>query len=270
MKKVVVVIPVHKSDPTQNELASLRQCYKVLGRYPIRIVAPEGLDMKNYKEATPQCEVVFIAPEWLSSIRQYNKLKISRYFYELFRDYEYLLTYELDAWVFRNELDYWCDKGYDYIGAPWFEGYTNIQSEKLMPGANSGFSLRNIPNTYKLIKRINTLKSMRRFWYKSKFQSLIRFELVVCLLNKFYKIRNTSDLNYLLLQHWGHNEDYFLSAVVPSVFSDYQIAPFEEATHFSFEGNPSFLFRRNNETLPFGCHAWGKYEPVFWKDYIKT
>lgn len=43
----------------------------------------------------------------------------------------------------------------------------------------------------------------------------------------------------------------------------------EEASHFAFEKHPSFLFSQNGQ-LPFGCHAWRKYEyDEFWGKYIK-
>jgi len=269
MKRVVVVIPVHKPEPTVNELASLRQCYKILGKHPIRIIAPAGLDMSRYREVAPQCEVMFIDPVWLSSIQQYNKLKISKYFYNQFKDYEYLLTYELDAWVFRDELLYWCDKEYDFIGAPWFEGYTDIKSENVVPGANSGFSLRKVRSTRNIVSRIERLKKIRNFWYKSKFQGIVRFERLIKLKLSLFKIKDTANPNYLLHGHWSHNEDYLLSSLAPSVFNDYQTAPFVDAMRFSFEGRPSLLFEQNRNKLPFGCHAWEKYEPEFWQSYIQ-
>lgn len=30
------------------------------------------------------------------------------------------MIYQLDAWVFNDELSSWCSLGYDYIGAPFF------------------------------------------------------------------------------------------------------------------------------------------------------
>lgn len=44
--KNVVVIPVYKVQPTNNELCSLRQCLRILGSHDIRLIAPEGLDLR--------------------------------------------------------------------------------------------------------------------------------------------------------------------------------------------------------------------------------
>ena len=37
------------------------------------------------------------------------------------------------------------------------------------------------------------------------------------------------------------------------------------ALEFSFEAMPSYLYKLNNNVLPFGCHAFEKYETDFWK-----
>ena len=136
MEKVVVVIPIHEETSSYLDLISFKQCFKILGNHPIKIVAPKGLKLDTYKKIIPVFETVFIPPKWLSSYTYYNRLKVSMYFYRLFKNYEYILTYELDAFVFKDELLLLCDKGYDYIGAPLFEGYeeTEFKSEIKLVG----------------------------------------------------------------------------------------------------------------------------------------
>src|SRR5687767_8481944 len=124
MISCVVVIPVHTPKPSPYELISFRQCFSVLKRHAIRVIAPKGLSLEKYRQVVPDFEVVTIDPKWQSSVAQYNRLKISRFFYRIFDSYDYLLTYELDAFVFKDELNHWCQQGYDYMGAPWWENYT--------------------------------------------------------------------------------------------------------------------------------------------------
>jgi len=271
MKKVVVVIPTHNQNPMTSELASFTQCYKILGEHPIRILAPEGLDVSAYTHVVPECQVVFIDKNWLSSIEQYNKLKINPYFYHLFKEYNYLLTYELDAWVFRDELLYWCEKDYDYIGAPWFEDwYKANKSLKPIGVGNSGFSLRSVPKALQVLTRVQRIKRLRKFWFSSKLQSILRF---TNLLKKFKFIQPQCDfvrLPEILWDHYQYNEDLFWGIIVPSVFNDFKIGDINEATKFSFEVNPSFLFAQSENKLPFGCHAWEKFEPEFWNKYIEV
>ena len=43
----------------------------------------------------------------------------------------------------------------------------------------------------------------------------------------------------------------------------------EEAARFSFECSPEYLFQFIGRTLPFGCHAWRKFQyEEFWSKYI--
>ena len=71
-----------------------------LNREPVREVSDEWLGRKN-------------------GIAGYNRMMLSAGFYELFRDYEYLLICHTDAWIFRDELADWCRRGYDCVAAPW-------------------------------------------------------------------------------------------------------------------------------------------------------
>lgn len=43
---------------------------------------------------------------------------LSAEFYDRFAAYEYVLIYQLDAFVFADRLAEFCQMGYDYIGAP--------------------------------------------------------------------------------------------------------------------------------------------------------
>ena len=54
------------------------------------------------------------------------------------------------------------------------------------------------------------------------------------------------------------------------VFSgrEFSIAPFETALKFSFEVAPRQCFEMNNQSLPFGCHAWARYDRSFWEPYL--
>ncbi len=136
----------YKEKINEFEEISLRQCYKVLGKYPIRLVCPKGLDISYYKSINSKIEVDFIKPIWLSSIPKFSTLLISPFLYHKYRDFEYILFYQLDAFVFHDELDFWCEKEFDYIGAPWlfpngapwwFHNSNNIHGV-----GNGGFSLR--------------------------------------------------------------------------------------------------------------------------------
>ena len=48
-----------------------------------------------------------------------------------------------------------------------------------------------------------------------------------------------------------------------------KLAPINIALQFSFDSNVRECFKRNNMSLPFGCHAWERYDYEFWEPFIK-
>jgi hypothetical protein len=257
INKVCVVIPIHSSTPSKNELLSFAQCFKVLHKHPIYVLAPQNLDLSAYQKLVPVFNVKFINPKWQANILNYNKLKLSVFFYTLFKDYEYMLTYELDAFVFKDELLFWCEKGYDYIGAPWFEGYHSATIEnKFLGVGNSGFSLRNVAKMDKAIKNV----FYDKYGENAGFKKLIH--------KSFRKLQNLLGENYSIQRDFHHHEDFFIFTEIATKIKDFKIAPINDAIKFSFETNPKQLFDINNQELPFGCHAWLRYEIEFWKEHI--
>ncbi|MCC9168232.1 DUF5672 family protein [Pontibacter harenae] len=268
--KPVVVIPLHSSTPSKEELLSFKQCYKILAKHDIIIVHPAGLDLSAYKKIQDKLKTLPIDPIWQSSLENYNRLKCSSFFYNLFSEYNYLLTYELDAFVFKDELDFWCEKGYSYIGAPWFVGYANpITPYKFKGVGNSGFSLRNIQICSVILSRIELIKKIVIFYNSVKLDAVFPFATFLRLspLKYFFKIIKTHNVPNLISKKYVH-EDLFWADWISGTFSDFKVATYEEAMRFSFEVNPEFLYLENNKELPFGCHAWLKYNPLFWKKFI--
>ena len=143
--KVAVVIPAyHELD--RFEKFSLRQARKILGRYPLVFVAPEG---KNFSYFEPGDMVANFSAEYFQSSKTYSALLLTPQFYETFLDFDYILIYQLDAFVFYDALEEFCLLGYDYIGAPW--PYLVEVGKKFLRVGNGGFSLRKVKAHYKLL-----------------------------------------------------------------------------------------------------------------------
>lgn len=169
-KDCVVVIPVYKTILTDFEVASLKQVCEVLGNgYNIFLVYPETLDISLYQNIVDFNFDLFKLPSaFFRSQRTYSDLCLTQEFYEAFKEFKYMCIYQLDAWIFEDNLKYFCDLDYDYIGAPhlW-----NGNSAKI---GNGGLSLRKISALIKacendfskeilledrvLTEKINTLK----------------------------------------------------------------------------------------------------------------
>ena len=126
-RNVAIVIPYYKNDLTKTEQISLKACTQTLSSYDIFLVSPIKLDTSEICKEYPLLKVKRFKNDYFNSLRGYNKLMLSEDFYSQFTGYSYILIYQLDAFVFKDELQIWVNKGYDYIGAPWIHSsqYTN-------------------------------------------------------------------------------------------------------------------------------------------------
>ena len=77
-------------------------------------------------------------------------------------------------------------------------------------------------------------------------------------------------INYLklFLLFFTDHEDVFWSGFGRFFIEDFSIPYQEEAIRFAFETEPAHCYSLNNKQLPFGAHAWFKYDREFWKDKI--
>jgi hypothetical protein len=274
MPLAIVVIPVYKPQLDYLEEISLKQCVAVLGRYPIAFVCPQSLDTSQYTAYAPTARLERFDDNYFKDIAGYNNLMLSKHFYSRFKKYEFMLIYQLDAFVFRDELEYWCKQGYDYIGAPWFEGFDDPNSFTYIGNGNGGFSLRRI-------SFFMSIWSMRNSWK-------IRLPMSE-LYNRFKKNTTNAGLKlkisgfyFMLKQYVGfeNNTVYFLNTksyqqedllwvfYISRYFSSMRLASFDEASKFSFEFHAPYLYRKNGKQLPFGCHAWPRYHSIFWKQFV--
>jgi hypothetical protein len=46
------------------------------------------------------------------------------------------------------------------------------------------------------------------------------------------------------------------------------VASVDEALRFAFEAAPRECFERNGRRMPFGCHAWEKFDRGFWEPFL--
>lgn len=162
-QRYVTTVPVYKTRPTQTEAFSLLQL-RYLGVQNVTLVCPEGLDLAAYLELWPELKIQTYAPEHFLSVQSYNDLVINPAFYEPFaKDFDYLLIYQLDAYLLSNQVLEFCNEGYDYYGAPWKVGFPQYQflfnrwaialNKKRFYVGNGGLSLRKIASTLALLKR---------------------------------------------------------------------------------------------------------------------
>lgn len=260
--RVVVLITVHQPIITPLEEISLRQCFKVLGQHPIRLVCPEGMDVSAYRAIIPTIEVDFIAPHWQASYANFTQLKIEPFLYERYAAYEYVLFHELDVFVFRDDLEKWCATGLDYIGAPWFVGLVMAnESSPVLGVGNGGFSLRKVSSM--LRGRRSTWLWLRLLASEARHKPLSALRRAVADLGRIARGGYPS-------LAFARGEDNFWGLVVSRHLRWFHVASFDQAREFSFETQPRRLYKLNGERLPFGCHAWARYDLDFWRPHIEA
>jgi len=270
----VVAIVTHKPTLSPWERISLRQCDRVLHRYDLVLVCPRDMDVSAYLDVVPRLEVLRIRRRWLDTYERFSHLKLSPLLYRSFRRYRYVLFYELDAFVFRDELRQWCDAGFDYVGAPWFSGRPDYGDDSVVIGAgNGGFSLRNVESHLRANRVVRYLTPPRALWREyRRHTSGGRMRAFVSFLVKLAGIGN-STWYYLRapLYHLGRNvpaEDLFWTERMAPALGWFEVADANVARRFSFEILPRRLYEMNGCRLPFGCHGWYRFDPEFWRPFV--
>ena len=248
--KVSIVIPIYQNTLADFELKSLKQCVNLLGDFEICIIKPISLELEG-PLSNPKFRVESFENFYFKGISGYNKLLHALEFYQRFANSEYMLIYQLDAFVFKNDLQYWCDQEFDYIGAPWIS----------------------TPNTLfnRFLRLFDSKKKKERaqIFYKvgNGGLSLRKVSTFIDVCEKFpEKInenlgRNTSDFRLM--------EDVFWSIEVPKFYPNFRIPNYKEALNFAFDRKPQIALKLNKGKMPFGCHGFNKPKVIdFWKTYI--
>ncbi len=277
MKTVTVIIPVYLTSLSQDEELSFRRTLKILKGYPITLICPKSLNLSVYEElAEKENKKIYTErfnDNYFNGIEGYNRLMLSYEFYHRFESYEYILICQLDAYIFKDELLKWCEKGYDYIGAPLIGRYEDTVFSDNMRVGNGGLSLRKV-NTYMQFfqskKNVFTIKQIAdRIQLGKKPYTRIFVLLLMTLGWKNKPVSVAKGWTYNVTKGWTYNEDDFWSGLLANSNYSLSMPSPTEAMQFSFERFPSELYELNHHQLPFGCHAWKKYQyESFWSKFI--
>lgn len=228
---IVIVVPIYKDQINITEQISLEQLYKVLKDYSIVFVAPHKLKKFCHEHCY---NTVFFEDRFFSSTSAYSELLLSDCFYASFVDYKYMLIYQLDAFVFRDELLEFCNLDYDYIGAPLPR--SNVDWKKINARVgNGGLSLRKISSVRKVLGDLPQICDEMGYH------------------GSFYKY-----------------EDLFFGFCGANPNIDFSVPDIKTALRFSVDENVCHIYQHlSKDDLPFGCHGWsrGAMYPV-WRTFI--
>jgi hypothetical protein len=271
LKKVAVVVPHQREGLTADEEISLRHLRRFLGRYDKYLVAPETL-----KFTLPDFTTKRFADEFFHDTATYSALLISREFYRAFDEYEYILIYQLDALVFSDQLAEWCATGLDYVGAPWFKGQgVNFVDEPAV--GNGGLSLRKVESFLRVAGAPGMETELDRYWDALYAAKPVSFRLLNLPRKLFRRLRALMSQRGLSVRRspagfidpgQRTNEDCFWSFRAIRYDPSFRIASAADGLRFSFEIDPKKCYELNDQHLPFGCHAWNKYDREFWEPFL--
>lgn len=272
--KVAVIVPHVRFPLTEDEELSLRHLRHYLGRFDRYVIGPA-----RREPGLGDLELVPFPAKYFSSITGYSRLLTEKRFYEAFRDYQYILIYQLDCLVFSSDLDQWCNRQWDYVGAPWMaaapwvEGNDHNDAKGFWWVGNGGLSLRrvdaalNVLNSRQLCVDPNFLGMSGRF----KDAPFFIGKGVQYIKTKLYATGYRNSLRFLLKKmsrSERFNEDLFWAFHAKHFLPEFSIPSPEDAVFFSFECAPRYCFKVTEGRLPFGCHAWNKYDRAFWEPYL--
>lgn len=258
-----VAIPLYKPELSAAEKISIDRTVDVLAGRPLFLVGPARLSAhldalcQRYR---PRLQFKTFEDRFFAGIKGYNALMRSKDFYEAFSDHSHVLISQTDALVLSDQLDLWCERGFSYIGAPWFVGGSEPRKPLEFLGVgNGGFSLRSVAD---FLRVLNTPKRIPNF-IKS------RAGAKTGLLQVPRRLKHERWFAYNVEPFFPtSNEDQFWGVLVPAVFPFFRVPRPEEAVAFAFEVAPRLLYELNGHQLPFGCHAWERCDRAFWEEKL--
>jgi hypothetical protein len=265
-KLVAVVVPIHnRKELTADEQISLRHLVHFLGKYDKYMVAPESLDVEF-----PGFAMARFSDKFFGSISAHTRLMLSRRFYSTFSDYKYILIYHLDALVFSDQIMDWCNTDLDYVGPPWINCADSPWVKRPRVG-NGGFSLRKIESFLKVFDSSAYAIDPFAYWQNTYATGTCWIRCKNLPKKYLKRLRCFNGVKWDLYR-WpkkrGVNEDHFWSGRAVRYYPDFRIADLQTGLRFAFEVAPKLCFELNEHKLPFGCHAWPKYDRAFWEPYL--
>lgn len=145
-KDCCIVIITHKEKLEGNDLWSFEKVIRVFSqRRDIKLIIPENITTSFYERYSDFIDIQKVSTEWLDSLRSYNEMCCTTEFYDMFSDYEYILICQTDVFIFKDELDYFMELGYDWYGAPWPHLKDKV--------GNGGLSLRKVSKMREIVEK---------------------------------------------------------------------------------------------------------------------
>ena len=268
-KKVAIVVPLSfPSELSDDEKISLRQIRHYFGDYHKFMVAPEGVEL-DY----PDFEIKRFPRRFFGSAAAHCRMLSLPAFYQEFSDYEFIFFHHLDSLAFSDQLPYWCDTDVDYIGPPFVKCSDSPWVTNPRVG-NGGFTLLRVEKALKVLNNRHRSKP-GAYW-----RDLFAWNATPSWISSLEKVRDFFPFSIIarrLLREWeetqdpaavNRNSDIFWSDDAVRYLPDFKVATLEQGLRFAFEVSPKTCLEMNGGKMPFGCHAWARYDRDFWLPFL--
>jgi hypothetical protein len=270
--KDVAILVLLSSRPslTEDEKISLRHLEHYLGKYDRYLVGPPGspIRLEGFRIKT-------LPAKFFGSAVASNHMMFTPGFYKAFKEYRYIFFYHLDSLVFSDQMEKWCQADLDYIGAPWIpcSDYPWITEARV---GNTGFGMMKVESALKVLYN-RYRREPTTYWLDMFTRNSRRVRPIVQLLRKLQPRFPRSKVVNALVTEWdkmqdpapnNRADDIFFSDKAVSYLPEYKVASLEQGLEFAFEVAPRKCFEMNGGKMPFGCHAWARYDRSFWEPFL--
>lgn len=270
--RLAIVIPYYTNNLGEDERTSLRHLVRFLPGWDSFLLAPEGMDVTAL--GNHSFRVQRFPADYFASIASYSRLLLSTDFYRAFAQYEFILIYQLDCLAFTPDIQPWLDKNYDYIGAPWFNDQQHPERGFARVG-NGGLSLRRVESFLRVLTSSRYVSQAVPIW-ADLFKPVYDFDEPMPALKLFWHrikrrarvLRQVRRGVQWYTANYSLNEDRFWSDRVMFFDPHFKIASVQEGLRFAFERFPRYCHEQNGRQLPFGAHAWAKWDRAFWEPFL--
>jgi len=253
-----VLVPSQSLELTPAARISFERLRRVLATYDTFLVVPDTV--RGTLDGLPTRS---FPARYFGSLRAHQALITSSAFYCAFDAYEFVLIHHLDSLALADELQRWCDEGWDSIGAPWTRR-TSEGAVVLTGAGNGGFTLRRVESCIRIATMAR--RPDRRARVALGFAAAPGHRAVTHGARRpraaLSSVRSGVSAVYL-------TEDKFWSEHAPRIDPSFRVAPAEVALRFAFETNPRECFELNDRRLPFGCHKWWLHDREFWETQLR-
>jgi hypothetical protein len=270
-KTVAIVVPMSdRAELLPEEEVSIHHLLHFLGGYDKYLVTHPGISTQR-----EGFKVLNFHRKFFGSAAAHNRLLMWPGFYRTFRDYEYILVYHLDSLVLSDEITPWCRVGLDYIGAPWLPCPDTPWVKEARVG-NGGFTLMKVDSVLKVLHN-RYREEPASYWSGILTRNRTQLRLLFRFLEWLAPLFPRSRIINRPLEDWritekpeihGRNNDFFWSFDAARYLPEFKVAAVEEGLRFAFEAAPRLCFELNQRKLPFGCHAWTRFDRNFWEPYL--